>query len=366
MERNGVTQRNYGIDLLRILSMLMVLLLHVLGAGGVLGAAEKLSLNYEVAWLLETAAYCAVNCYALISGYVGWKSKYKYANIAVLWLQVVLYSVGINVLFMILRPETWDWKTILNSLFPVINNYGWYFTCYFALFFFMPMLNHVVQTMTERDLKILCGSVVGVLSLLGTVAKQDIFQLKDGYSVLWLGALYLLGGCIGRFGWFRSVPKWKAALGYIIGVLLAWGTKFLLEAWNNPWLNEVTYSEVLIRYKSPMILLTAVSLLVLFSGIDLPKTAQAVIKFLAPAAFGVYIIHMHPQIWNRIIVGKYAGYTDGNAGLLVLKVLATAVVIYLAISLIDLIRHYLFKWLKIKERLSERERCIRERKKERA
>ena len=28
-----------------------------------------------------------------------------------------------------------DGITLLRSFFPVINNYGWYFTCYFALFF---------------------------------------------------------------------------------------------------------------------------------------------------------------------------------------------------------------------------------------
>ena len=74
-------QRNYGIDLLRIVSMIMIVTLHVLGKGGVLKNTVPLSYRYEVAWFLETASYCAVNCYAINSGYVAVKSKFKYSKI---------------------------------------------------------------------------------------------------------------------------------------------------------------------------------------------------------------------------------------------------------------------------------------------
>lgn len=73
-------RRNYGIDLLRMLSMFMVSVLHVLGQGSVLSASGKIPLNYAFAWFLEISAYCAVNCYALISGYVGVKSRFKYTT----------------------------------------------------------------------------------------------------------------------------------------------------------------------------------------------------------------------------------------------------------------------------------------------
>lgn len=73
--------RNYGIDLLRIVAMMMIPLLHVLGHGGILGTLTPLETHYEIAWFLEIACYCAVNVYALISGYVGYGRKQKYANL---------------------------------------------------------------------------------------------------------------------------------------------------------------------------------------------------------------------------------------------------------------------------------------------
>lgn len=43
----SVTKRDYGIDLLRVVSMLMVPMVHILGQGGVIGATVPLSLQYE-------------------------------------------------------------------------------------------------------------------------------------------------------------------------------------------------------------------------------------------------------------------------------------------------------------------------------
>lgn len=90
---NTAQKRNTGIDLLRVVSMAMVVALHVLGQGGILGASAERSANYNIAWFLEIAAYCAVNCYALISGYVGIRAKHKASNIIMLWLQVALYFI---------------------------------------------------------------------------------------------------------------------------------------------------------------------------------------------------------------------------------------------------------------------------------
>ena len=47
-------ERNMGVELFRIVSMMLVILLHVLGHGGVLSYSKHLSANYKAAWFLET------------------------------------------------------------------------------------------------------------------------------------------------------------------------------------------------------------------------------------------------------------------------------------------------------------------------
>ncbi|MBO4323642.1 MAG: acyltransferase family protein, partial [Clostridia bacterium] len=158
--------RNYGIDLLRIVSMFMVCLLHVLGNGGVLLTAAPQSVNFYVAEYVEIAAFCAVDCYALISGYIGIKSKYKVSNIISLWLQVVLYSVAISVSFVVLKPDTYTLETVIKSFFPVTFSRYWYFTAYFGLFLFKPLLDSALNSLSERQIRYSLIIIVLTFSIL--------------------------------------------------------------------------------------------------------------------------------------------------------------------------------------------------------
>ena len=84
------TKRNIGIDLLKIVSMLMIVTLHMLGHGGVLDNMPPMSRCYQVAWLIEIACYGAVNCYALASGFL--TARCNIRKLMELWLQVMFYS----------------------------------------------------------------------------------------------------------------------------------------------------------------------------------------------------------------------------------------------------------------------------------
>ena len=71
----GNDGRNYGIDALRLFSMFLIVIMHVLGQGGILNRAT--GHVYRVGWLFESFAYCAVNCFAIISGYVSYSEEEK-------------------------------------------------------------------------------------------------------------------------------------------------------------------------------------------------------------------------------------------------------------------------------------------------
>ena len=111
-------QRNFGLDLLRMAAMFLVAVLHVLGAGGVLDSAAPLSPDYMTAWLLETAAFCAVNCYALLSGFVGLGGRFRYANLALLWCQVAFYTLLIPWCLPLRGPARWGSGPFFGAFSP--------------------------------------------------------------------------------------------------------------------------------------------------------------------------------------------------------------------------------------------------------
>lgn len=68
-------KRNEGIELLRIISMIMILILHYLGHGGILDNLSANNFYYYIAWTLEGICFVAVNIYVLITGYFLCTSK---------------------------------------------------------------------------------------------------------------------------------------------------------------------------------------------------------------------------------------------------------------------------------------------------
>lgn len=344
--------RLYGVDLLKILSMLMVVILHILGQGGILSAVKPFSLRYEAAWLLEISAYCAVNCFALASGYVMIDLKFKYHRIMSLWLQVVFYAVLISVGFYFCLPGSLDLKFIIQSFFPVGFNRYWYFTAYFPTFFLIPFFNHLLHTLDHQKARRLIITLVLLLSVYPTLVKADLFVTKDGYSFLWISALYLIGAYCKKYAVGINRKARYAVLLYLAAVGVTWlwqyGVPFLTFRISG---QAKSFSINLVSYSSPTILLSAVALLIAFSKIQIQKPIlQKSILLLSSLSFSVYLIHDHPMLWQYWFKNHFVSYASLSSFLLPLAVIGTAAVIFAVCSLIDLIRHYLFKWCKVDQK----------------
>ncbi len=348
-------ERNYGVDLLRILAMYMVVVLHVLGKGGILYSLEKMSISYEVAWFLEICAYCAVNCYALISGYVGIKSRFKLSSILLLWLQVAFYTVLITVAFKVFMPDVVSVKHIIRAFFPATFKQYWYFTAYVILFFIAPFINAGIQAMKKEYIKILLILMTILFSFIPLFTTKDYFMLENGYSSLWLIYLYVLGGYIGKYGMFNKLSKLGLLSMYFSSVVLTWGSKFVIEYFS---LNVVHGSRILVSYISPTILLSAISLLVLFSKLEVKGLFIKIVQIFSPATFGVYLIHTHPLFWVHIWANSFKSFISFPPLKLMLSVLIISAFIYVLLSFVDILRSQLFNLLKIKNKVTKLEQCI--------
>lgn len=342
--------RNYGVDLLRIVSMLMVVILHILGHGGILKGVEPLSKGYAVGWFLELASYCAVNCYALISGYVGSGSRFKYSGIVGLWLQTAFYSVSIAAVAAYFLPNIGK-KEVISALFPVSNNVYWYFTAYFCMYFFTPLLNKIIEGLSEKQLKAIAVTFFLVLSVLPTINGKDIFRLSNGYSAIWLAVLYILGGTVKKCNLFAKVKSGWFILAYLGFTLISFGERAGIEFYNQTATEKLT--PVLTSYTSPTVLLAAMALIIGFSRMNIGKISSAFIKYLAPVSFGVYLIHENPYTRINIIKKIFPSFIEFNAVTLFFAVLGSAVAIYLICGIIEFLREQLFKLLRVKKTLAK-------------
>ena len=340
-------QRNWGIDLLRMTAMWMVVILHILNKGGVLAAAAPLSAGQGTARLLETAAYCAVNCYGLISGYVGVQRRFRYSGALALWLRVAFYTLGITAVFACLMPGSVNGDRVLRVFFPVLFRQYWYVTAYFGMCLFIPFFNLLLNRLSKGQLRLLALSIVLVFSVLPTLRQKDVFLTDNGYSVLWLSCLYLLGGILRLYGCQEQKPlRWAAV--YLGCVLVTWLVKL---AGDRLWMARTGHlcdKVLLTTYTSPTILLAAAALLLCFTGLRIGPGFGSFIEKASPLAFSVYLIHAHPLIWEHWLAGRFAFLADKPPILLASGVLGGAFAIYLVCSLADVLRAGLFRLFRVK------------------
>ena len=334
-------ERYWGLDLLKILATFMIIILHLLGFSGLLTPDGGSPIRYVTLWLLETACYGAVNCYGLISGYLSDQRKWHPAHLLKLWLQVAFYTFGTTLILSLTVPGVVGKRAWLDAITPILSKQYWYFSSYFVLFLFMPFLDRAIYGLSQRQLLQLCLSLILCFSLLPLVASGDVFALQSGYSPLWLMVLYLLGACLKTCKVSgRSVILFFS---YTLCTLAAWVFKMLLSP---PSINLTIppfNSSLALSYLSPMILFGSMALVLLFSGLFPPPFLRRVATLLAPATFGVYLIHINPIIWEYILYPWVLRLSPLPLPTVLFAVFGEATLIYLLCSFLDLMRAALFR-----------------------
>ena len=340
--------RNYGIDLLRIVSMWMVVILHVLGQGGVLNACLPGTGRYLLAWLLETAAYCAVNCFALITGAVAIGGTFRLRRVLLLWFQVEFFSLLLTIVCAAAKLQTMTFSLWIDAIFPVLSNRWWYVTAYFGVVLFTPLLNRIFRDMDERGCRRLALLLFLLFSVLPTILHRDPFQVRAGYSTLWILLLFLFGACLRRMTLPRR-SKWLYLGLYGVCIVLVWASKLAIESTTQ----YAFAGGFLLSYTSPLILLAAIFLVLFFARLSPGDRFARCIRAVAPQAFGVYLIHTHPSVWNLLLPGLFVPLAACPPVWMAVLVLVAAALIFAVCAVIDRLRQGLFRVLRL-PRLAQR------------
>lgn len=292
------TDRNIAIDILKICSMLMVVILHATGYG-LQGAEIPLgSLLYWIVLVLRNFSIVAVNCFVLISGYyLSTGKNYSNKKVIRLWSQVEMYSVGIYLLLCAVPSDavTFNVKVFIRQLFPVLANQYWFFTCYIILLVVSPLLNCLINALDREQYKKSLSVLLVIFSVLPTInIWGDSFGTNSGYSLLWFMILYLVAA------YFRRYPLKDGHYGIVYGIICLF--LCVVQVMCNILENKIPLISLIPNlfsmYNSVPVLLAAVCLFTkaINTQILLGKGMKKIVSRISMLSFGVYLLHEHPQI----------------------------------------------------------------------
>jgi len=313
-----------ALDLLRITAIFLVVIYHIVGS--LLKDYPRYSAQYYTLFFFLLLANCCVNCFAMLSGYLGAGKTFKWKVLLRLYLQVWFYSAGISLVAYGMGRISGT--SLLLSFLPVLTEQYWYFTAYFALFFLMPFLHEFIERLSPVRRRVLVGVLGGLFSLLPTVANRDVFLMHGGFSCWWLMILYIAGEvihaekeyflrrrCRFYYAAFFAVSAGVLGFVYLSGTL----TSMLGSGGKE-------FRSIYIPYYSPFACLSAVLLFVAVVQTKIPAKAwcRKLLKKMAAAAFGVYLIHLQPFLWNDVLSPLCREIGQGRAWWLLPGIVLTA------------------------------------------
>lgn len=337
---NVSKERNYAIDLLRIIAMYMVCMIHInLFTEAHIKSAiipSKEYFFYFGTWT-ESAGYIGVNLYALITGYVCLNSKWRLSRYLELWAQVAFYTIGLLIVGLLLDYfGIFPWKISIKSITKIIlklscGSVYWYFSAYTALFFIIPFINKLFLSLRQREYLLMLGGGLLMLPCANILQSGTIYA--GGYNVTWLTVLYAAGAYIRRFQ--PQISPWITGLIAILCTL-------------QPLFCRILNLPDMLSYCSPvMVLYSLCFFLYVYRRPINNELLRKVIMWAAPLSFGVYLIHVHSWSWPMLMhyvptINEYLDYPWWIA-------IAGGCILYIVCTLVDWGRYQLFLLFRVQK-----------------
>ena len=346
-------KREAGIEILRILSMLMIVMFHFIGHGGLAENAEPLSLSYIVCWLIKSFCFVCVNAYVLISGYFMINSKFKISRILTVWLQTFFYSVIIYAILIAVNIQPFSFSALVKSFLPITTQRYWFVTYYVGMCILSPFLNLALKAMTQNQHKLVLVFGFIVFSVYPTLSYgYNPFGVFNIHSVLAFSYLY----CVGAY--FRlyetKINKNKFLLSYVVLSMITFASKIVIEFATTAILGHKLGTSVLSNYSSITVVLASVCLFLFFAKTEVKSSiVSKIVLFISPLTFGVYLIHdnlyFREYLWGSLLKTSKLS----NSGLLILPIgIGIVSLIFACCIAIEFLRQQLFKLIKVPQLLN--------------
>ena len=287
--------REYGIDFIRIYAMCLVIMGHIIGRGGVLAATTLGLTKHNIALFLKIFSLCSINIFGLISGYVGYGAKFKFSHIVKLWLQILFWTVLIALFYIVTRGIPILFDLVRITFLPIMSKTYWYMTAYFIVYLLSPLINILVKRTNDM---ILFGGAICIL------LTFSVILTTSGNNAIWLCALYFIGAIIRKKDIKKKSCLKVGVCGYLLCVVVTWFMAISKETGTVVW-NKSLWALFGGRYdgiwpSSITMFFAAFFILLVGINIKLYSKAIIIIKKVTPSILSIYLIHVHPLIFDEL------------------------------------------------------------------
>lgn len=335
VQSTKIINRNTSIELLRIISMIMIMFHHFAYHGNFEWNFNEVTLPHLWYDFILMGGKVGVDIFVLISGYFlieNTEKLFQPKKLLKFWGQVVFYSIMTYLLSVMLRLNAFEIKQLIKVCLPITYPGWWFASTYFMLYLIHPFLNKLLHGLSKTEYQYLILMMVLCWSIIPTATTQ----LFESNSLLWFVTLYGIAGYVNLYGVNQKLQSKHYFSLYFMVLIITYtvSTTFLFlgtkkEEWST---HAIDFFEI----ERLPILLMAITLFMGF--VTLKMNYHKWINMIASATFGVYLIHdssyIRYYLWTNIF--KINQYQDST--FLILYSILVVFILYVSCTMIDLIR----------------------------
>ena len=335
VQSTKIINRNTSIELLRIISMIMIMFHHFAYHGNFEWNFNEVTLPHLWYDFILMGGKVGVDIFVLISGYFlieNTEKLFQPKKLLKFWGQVVFYSIMTYLLSVMLRLNAFEIKQLIKVCLPITYPGWWFASTYFMLYLIHPFLNKLLHGLSKTEYQYLILMMVLCWSIIPTATTQ----LFESNSLLWFVTLYGIAGYVNLYGGNQKLQSKHYFSLYFMVLIITYtvSTTFLFlgtkkEEWST---HAIDFFEI----ERLPILLMAITLFMGF--VTLKMNYHKWINMIASATFGVYLIHdssyIRYYLWTNIF--KINQYQDST--FLILYSILVVFILYVSCTMIDLIR----------------------------
>lgn len=328
-------KRSTNIELLRIISMFLIVIHHFAIHGNFDFSTSTVTLNEVWIQFIQLGGKIGVNLFVLISGYFLVKgSSIKVNKLVKLWFEIFLYSVVIYAIFVLTHAQTFVFKEFVKSIMPITFSNWWFVSTYFILYLLSPFLNKFLNNIDKTFYQ----RLLLLLTLLWCVIPTFTSKKIECNNLTWFIYLYTIAGYI-RIYWserkmsgktFITVSLFLCIFTFLTAIFLDFlGTR-------KPFFNEhATYF-----YSNEKVSILFASIFMFIGFLNLNIKYSKLVNTLSSATFGVYLIHDHEFVRNFLWNVLFKQSTFSTSKYLIIYSIFAVISVYVVCTIIDLIRKH--------------------------
>ena len=335
---NVKTNRNAGIELLRMLAMFAIVFGHFISHGGGFTTSEKIGNPlYITEQLVTSFTAFKINIFILITGFFmcGIESFSIKKRLSNLWKNEMFYSIAILLIF-VFGSMPVGIIQIIKSIFPTISYSYWFVTVYVVLILISPIINRAFSKMDKGQYKKSLFVMVIITSVWQTVMPfVTTVDNNRGYSLLWFLVLYVTGGYLKRYFVGKYISKKKLISVYLICSVI----QFVYMEFYTYVQNKTAMEMYIPYYNSFFVLCASIALFLLFYQIKISDGFGKIITFISGSLISIYLISDNQLVRNVLYTDilKTGNYLDKGVTS-ILAVTIMVLIVFVICLIIDVIK----------------------------